>query len=1029
MTDGAGSWSRQLDNVGGTPLERDKRRGRVVTGPQTAKGGEAPRPGATSGTKGRAQEAGPLVFVGRQAPVRGSGNPVFRYRVSEADEFVPLDQLIVSHGIERVRHAVDVWDTENRVEFSVASVMEVDRDGSVALLSFVGYPVEFDDWTPLSFGTHERYRHYGEELEKFLRSTGDSLSGLYGVIDDDDEAKVDAPKKQKAGPRGGKQSASAKAKRPAAPVSGGLVEVSTSAQVDVDLLEEASIAHGIAVVNGMSEHDDGSDGDFAVSKSSSREKARNGGAKSRSSAKSAPLDDANVAEAVAGIAKASKARTEKFLALSKERKKAKKAKAVVEKTSSGFKQIGTQVWAAGMFFTSISTTVYKCRLCEAEVQLYTKKKDNGEIVVKGSNLVAHLAGKAHSRTWERAKEKLGNKDMEVVTSYIETLCAAHEKDGREQGKTQATMDTVLRRQRGDGSRIDVNFAYMAHLVESQISFNSVESDSFKNFACVSGMYLDSSSQMKGHLDLFYDIIKGKACARLQSCPGISLTFDMWTSMAATKYLVITYHGITFPGHERVTHLLDLLPVEGPSFGVLIADLVDARLGAHLGEQCQIVSVTTDNGSNVKKARKILAADGVPCFNHCLKGVIDIVFGEGGPEELQTQFQHEKAVKDYAAIKAVCNACRLTSWVKMEIEKEDYLCFILENVTRWSGKYLSLARFLELEQALVASQPLKDWFAAKFEDKANMPVDLLKPSFFRRLQSYKDVLIKIQEVTVECQAESASVALIPHLIQKLQDACSDESDNFALCLSGAIEERLVKVFLTGASFTLQSSLLDPRYSLEATNKIGQQRADGVWDAIAAKAASIDPEAQRDADSHHFKYATIRASVPLLLRDMAAWREDNEKATDDDVLKYWRSRDPGHTSASFAKVAALYHSAMASSAASERGFSSTTGVITKKRTSMSDSLLEKLTVVRDYMRYPEYKFSNIMEDLKAKLAVRSAEKESSKTPRAKVQAKLVGAAIAKASPPTRSAQKRSRDGEEEYEEEDADVGDSKGKEDDE
>ncbi len=530
--------------------------------------------------------------------------------------------------------------------------------------------------------------------------------------------------------------------------------------------------------------------------------------------------------------------------------------------------------------------------------------------------------------------------------------------------------------------------------------------------------------MKGHLDLFYDIIKGKARARLLSCPGISLTFDLWTSMAGTKYLVITYHGITFPGHERVTHLLDLLPIEGSSFGALIADCVDARLGAHLGEACHIVSVTTDNGSNVKLARKILAADNVPCFSHCLKGAIDIVFGEAGPEELQSQYQHQRAVKDFAAIKAICNACRLTAWAQVQVEKEDYLCFILENVTRWSGKYLSLERFLELEKALVASHDLKGWFAAKFDDKANMPADLLKPSFFRRLQSYKDVLIKIQEVTVECQAECASVALVPHLIQKLQDACSDESDTFAVCLSGAIEERLAKVFLSGASFTLQSSLLNPRYSLESINKIGEQRADAVWDAIARKAASIDPEAQRDAESYNFKYATIRASVPLLVRDMAAWRDKNAEAKDDDVLTYWRSRDPGHTSATFAKVAALYHSAMASSAASERGFSSTTGVITKKRTSMSDSLLEKLTVVRDYMRYPEYKFSNIMDELRAKLVLRSAEKEGSSVPRAKVQAKLVASAITKATPPQKSAQKRLR---EDSNNDDDDLEDSKGKDD--
>ncbi len=393
---------------------------------------------------------------------------VTTYKISEADGFVSLDKLITSHGVGRVRDAVDVWDTENGVEFSVASVKNVDREGSVALLSFVGYPLEFDDWTPLSFGTHARYRQYGEELQKFLHSTGDSLRGLYGVIDDD-EAQRDAPKKRTAGTRarsGGTQSAKTKRSAP-----GRMIEVVASAYVDLDLAEDESFAHvDVADVAVPSEHDDGSDGEFVMGELNSQEAARDAvrqGTKLRSSAMSEPLDDTNVAAAVAGIASATKEKSEKFLALSKDRKKPKK-----NRSERKFGQLEC-------FFTSVSATVYKCRLCEAEVQVYTKKKkDTGELVVQGSNLVSHLTGKAHADKWERAKEKLKNKDIDVVTSYIETLCAAHEKDGREQGKTQATMDTVLRR--GDGSRIDVNFAYMAHLVQSQISFNSVESESFKD---------------------------------------------------------------------------------------------------------------------------------------------------------------------------------------------------------------------------------------------------------------------------------------------------------------------------------------------------------------------------------------------------------------------------------------------------------------------------------------------------------------------------------------------------------------------
>jgi len=62
-----------------------------------------------------------------------------------------------------------------------------------------------------------------------------------------------------------------------------------------------------------------------------------------------------------------------------------------------------------------------------------------------------------------------------------------------------------------------------------------------------------------------------------------------------------------------------------------------------------------------------------------------------------------------------------------------------------------------------------------------------------------------------------------------------------------------------------------------------------------------------------------------------------------------------------MAAMYINFPAGSAASERGFSITSAIVTKQRNRISDDTLEQLTVIRDYLTQTDYTFEDLVSAL--------------------------------------------------------------------
>jgi hypothetical protein len=691
-----------------------------------------------------------------------------------------------------------------------------------------------------------------------------------------------------------------------------------------------------------------------------------------------PEDD-DIADAISATATAQKQRQE---SASKKRQARKEAKAKTTRQraaanlklpkdgEAGFlasRVTGTVAWGASLCFVSGAVGTCVCRLCSHVVKIGGPLKQDGTRSYTASNLVSHLNG-PHKNTWLRIQEKLGAKNSDDVTSYVDTLCAVSTKDSKISAKADASIEKLLL-QGGVTHRVEVNLAFLAWLVDSQIPFNAVEGDTFKTFLNHSKLMVDSSFKMKESLGIMLDIVKAEARQRLSKCPGVSLTFDLWTSVAASKYLIITYQGVMLPEFERVHHVLDLVPVEGASYGSLIAEILESRIDANVGGLSHILSLTSDNGANVKLARQLVGVDEVPCFAHGLKGVIDIVFGESGPEELVAEFRDDAAVSDFYAMKAVCDVSRTTLWVRSEIENEDYLTTISDNVTRWDGKYLSLERFLQLKEAFQNSSKLIEYFNNRFDGKVRMPADLFSAAFYRRLAAYKEILLTFHAITRECQGEGITAAVIPHFIWKLKKACKDDGSDFAMRLCGAVKARLEKQYLTGnATIVLEAAFLDPRYSQEVRKNVGTAKMETVWSAIIGKEITVF-HSDEAAPIREYREGVLNAAVKLLAESMDAWVAEQVKgAVTYDGLDYWRARQQNTSSPehNFVKIAAYYFSSCATSAASERGFSSTTGTLTKKRNRMSDELLEKLTVVRDFMRQDCYKFSAILNMLKERVS---------------------------------------------------------------
>jgi hypothetical protein len=207
---------------------------------------------------------------------------------------------------------------------------------------------------------------------------------------------------------------------------------------------------------------------------------------------------------------------------------------------------GTQAWLVSQFFVASKTKAnyMVCRMCNAPYNA-----DGG-----ASNLTKHLR-KRHGTEFQKAQlEAAQGKDS---AGFVETVVKAKETRQKRQTTFKLAVDeegevTQLARQK---------LSLVVWLINCQLPFNSFESNDWARFAKYAKITVDSAYLMKQTTRALRDVVVSQAEKELSQCSGITVTADLWTSVARQKYLVITYHGLKATSFEFVHHVLDLLESE------------------------------------------------------------------------------------------------------------------------------------------------------------------------------------------------------------------------------------------------------------------------------------------------------------------------------------------------------------------------------------------------------------------------------------------------------------------------------------
>ncbi len=320
-------------------------------------------------------------------------------------------------------------------------------------------------------------------------------------------------------------------------------------------------------------------------------------------------------------------------------------------------KIGTKAWMAKLCFLEITAESFECQFCHQ-----VKKVPSPSNV---SNLVGHLE-KVHKKEWNRlqTENKKGNADGFVKTLYTDRKKIELSKQNSQPSLKNWLLDNEI----SPVARVKLSF--LIWLIDSQIAFNPVDSKHFERFKNQARLNLDSSFVMKQSAATLRNMVQRLAEARLQKCPAVSVSADLWTSTAAQKYIVGTYHGVDQESMELVHHVLDLVPIFGSAMGDLIASVLEQRIQSHCGKS-RLGALIFDSGSNMLNAGKGLRSFGVhSCFAHGLKGVVEAVCGEE-PKLTEKHLHCESVALDLKSVKAVANVMRLTGWLRDEVfEDED-----------------------------------------------------------------------------------------------------------------------------------------------------------------------------------------------------------------------------------------------------------------------------------------------------------------------------------------------------------------------
>ena len=326
-----------------------------------------------------------------------------------------------------------------------------------------------------------------------------------------------------------------------------------------------------------------------------------------------------------------------------------------------------------------------------------------------------------------------------------------------------------------------------------------------------GYRIPSDTHVTHLIERLYVSVKTEVVKLLSNIEFLSITGDIWTSIATDSYLTVTVHYIN-ENWEMLSIALGTLPLSESHTGQNIQSWVKELLNEFDVDVKKVVCFVHDNGANIDLAARMLKDElgwySLGCAGHTLQLCVN--------NGLRINRSADRAIA--AARRLVTHfrksepASRALKGRQADMRTPAHN-LIQDVSSRWNSTFFMIERLLEQQWPVTAV--LADTTVTKSNDR-NLE---LKRDQWDLLEGLKVVLHPLQVATTYLSAEyNISVsALLPVLfgLVKSLETSEDESSNIRqikAAISNEIEQRwhLQSLTTQSSNVILISTLLDPQF---------------------------------------------------------------------------------------------------------------------------------------------------------------------------------------------------------------------------
>lgn len=315
-----------------------------------------------------------------------------------------------------------------------------------------------------------------------------------------------------------------------------------------------------------------------------------------------------------------------------------------------------------------------------------------------------------------------------------------------------------------------------------------------------------------YLPKLYEITREKVLTKLNEAQHFASTTDMWSSRGMTPYMGFTVHFIDNSWDLQQVNLGTRFVPEDHTAETIKQAMVDMLQQWKLDPVNQ-VCITTDNGSNVKKAVQDLHWEHLSCFGHNLNLGITNCYSQTRHPEIYRRVRRALGVarKIVAAFGKSWKKKRDLHEEQMK-QNKDRKCLISDCVTRWGSTQAMVKRLLQVEdevkQVLVSDRKTAH-LVPTWQDTSV-------------LESFNSALEPLAELTdIMSGSKYVTASCLNAMLQRLEKQIlaivrSDDEPEPETLLSNQLRQNILEDLLPRykSKDTIQllnlASFLDPRF---------------------------------------------------------------------------------------------------------------------------------------------------------------------------------------------------------------------------